>query len=321
MPNRFKLLIQEAWQGNAPLTATTILMLVLLFVSGVGLIVDDRIITGAPAWLKPAKFAVSTGIYSGTMAWVFGYLTIWPRLMRAVAWLMSLSLVIEVVIIDIQAARGTTSHFNVGTLLDATLFSIMGAFIGLLLLTSVVVLVALFRQSFFNSAWGWALRCGMLVTVIGSAAGGMMLRASADQLDQMRITHRPQILGAHTVGGADGSPGLPGVAWSRSHGDLRIPHFFGLHGIQIIPFLAFLLGRTRLSRRRQTDLILAAAASYLALVVILTWQALRGQSIVQPDAQMLEILAVWLATNAVVVAVLWRRSPTLSSVNASTAGL
>ncbi len=320
MPDRIKLGIQQAWQESAPLTAASILMLVLLFGSAVGLVVDDRVITGAPAWLKPTKFAISTAIYSGTMAWVFGYLTVWPRLMRAVGWLMSLSLVTEVVIIDIQAARGTTSHFNVGTALDATLFSIMGAFIGLLLLTSLVVLAALFRQSFFRPALGWALRSGMLITVIGSAAGGIMLRASPDQVGQMRITHRPQILGTHTVGGADGSPGLPGVAWSRSHGDLRIPHFFGLHGIQIIPFLAFLLARTRLSGRRQTNLILAAAVSYFALFVILSWQAFRGQSVVQPDTQTLEVIAIWLAATGIVIAFLCLRSPTRSAVKASTAG-
>ncbi len=299
---RFNRFLQLAWQENAALTATTILMLLAFIGSCLGLLFDQRIITGAPAWLKPAKFAISTAIYSATMVWLFGYITIWPRLIRAIGWALSVILVVEVGIIDIQAARGATSHFNVGTPLDAVLFSVMGTFIALLWLTSIVLQIALFRQSFFNAAWGWALRMGMLLTVIGAGAGGLMLRPTPEQLEQIRATNRPQIVGAHTVGAPDGGPGLPGLAWSRLHGDLRIPHFLGLHGIQIIPFFAFLLSRSRWSTRQQTSLILVAAASYLVLFAILSWQALRGQSIVQPDTQTLRVLAVWLSATILTAA-------------------
>ena len=44
------------------LTAGLMLMIGLLGVSVIGLLVDPRAITGAPAWLKPAKFAISTAI-------------------------------------------------------------------------------------------------------------------------------------------------------------------------------------------------------------------------------------------------------------------
>ena len=46
-------------------------MLAALGASLVGLWVDPRTITGAPAWLKPAKFAASIAIYSLTLAWLF----------------------------------------------------------------------------------------------------------------------------------------------------------------------------------------------------------------------------------------------------------
>src|SRR5215470_16275178 len=61
--------------------------------------------------------------------------------------------------------RGTTSHFNVATPLDAVPFGIMGTAIAVLWLASVGVLIALGRQKFSNTAWGWWLRLGMLVTV------------------------------------------------------------------------------------------------------------------------------------------------------------
>ena len=85
--------------------------------------------------------------------------------------------------------------------------------------------------------------------------------------------------------------GIPGVGWSTEHGDLRIPHFFGLHGIQVVPFLAWFV---LLRRRRATALVFTGAASYLSLVLILMWQALRGESIIRPDAATLGLLGVWL---------------------------
>lgn len=42
----------------------------LLIVAGIGLAVDPRMITGAPAWLKPAKFCISVIVYLVTLAWV-----------------------------------------------------------------------------------------------------------------------------------------------------------------------------------------------------------------------------------------------------------
>src|ERR1700676_4510253 len=168
LSNRLTVELRRLWRDSAPLTATSILMLAALAVSCAGILLDSRIITGMPAWLKPAKFAISTAIFSGSIAWLYRYITIWPRFMRATGCVLAAVLVFEVAIIDLQAARGTTSHFNAATGLDTVLFAVMGAAIGVLWLASVAVLVALFRQKFANSAWGWLLRLGMLTTVLGA---------------------------------------------------------------------------------------------------------------------------------------------------------
>jgi hypothetical protein len=272
-------------------------MIAAFMASCAGIILDQRIITGMPVWLKPAKFAISTAIFSGTIAWLYRYITIWPRFMRAIGWLLAAVLVFEVAIIDVQAARGTSSHFNATTPLDATLFAVMGGAIAMLWLASVAVLIALFREKFRNPSLGWLLRLGMLTTVLGSAGGGLMLRMTPEQAATQRANHTVRAVGGHTVGAPDGGPGLPGVGWSTQHGDLRIPHFVGLHGLQIIPFIGWLAMRSRRMQttRKQTSFAFAIAASYLALVGILTWQALRGQSIVDPDGATLLTIAVWLA--------------------------
>jgi hypothetical protein len=77
-------LIRRLWQASPPLTAVGLLMLAAAVVSAIGVFVDPRIITGAPAWLKPFKFAVSTAVYSLTLAWIFTYLPGWPRATRIV---------------------------------------------------------------------------------------------------------------------------------------------------------------------------------------------------------------------------------------------
>ena len=122
-----KILLKRLWLTDARLTAVGLIMFPLLAATGVALLIDPREIGGAPAWMKPAKFAASIGIYTLTLAWVFTYLPHWAKTRRIVSWVTTVTMVIEIVIIDLQAWRGTTSHFNVGTVLDGVLFTRDGA--------------------------------------------------------------------------------------------------------------------------------------------------------------------------------------------------
>jgi hypothetical protein len=285
--------LSRLWAGSPVLTAAGLLMTAVLALSVIGVLADPRIITGAPAWLKPAKFAISTAIYMLTLAWIFTLLPEWRRTRTAVGWVTAVVLVLEVVIIDAQAWRGTTSHFNVGTALDGVLFGIMGSAIALQTLTSAAVAVALWRQRFTDRALGWALRFGLIITILGASTGGLMTRPTDAQLEAARATGRMPIAGAHTVGAPDGGPGLPGTGWSVEHGDLRIPHFIGLHAMQALPLLALLLRRRHAPETARVRVMFVAAASYVALFAILLSQALAGQSLVQPDGATMGALSAW----------------------------
>lgn len=294
--------ISSIWQESRALTATAGVMLLDLVFTLIGLVFDGRTIGGMPAWLKPAKFAISTAIFAASIAWLFQYL---PDFRRSKQWLgtaLAVILIIEVGIIDWQAARGTTSHFNVSTPQNAAFFAIMGVSIGMLWLLSVWILILLFRQTFKDRVWAWALRLGMLISVLGSATGGLMTTPTHDQLAAMKRHERVAVIGAHTVGAPDGGPGVPGVGWSAQHGDLRIPHFLGLHALQIIPLLVWW-------RRRKSTMrfVFAIAGSYFSLCLILLWQALRGESIVEPSSLTLVALGVWLMAT-VSALVPWQRN-------------
>jgi len=294
--------LRRLYTTDAPLTITGLLMAAGLAAALAGLGLDPRVITGAPAWLKPAKFAASTAIYTFTLAWMFTYLPDWLRTRRIVGRATAAILIVEVGAIYVQAWRGTTSHFNVGTPLDAALFAAMGIGIVLQLLASVVVAVALWRQRFGDAALGWALRLGMTVSIVGASTGGLMTRPTAAQLANARATHRMAVAGAHTVGAPDGEPGLPGTGWSLSHGDLRVPHFLGLHAMQALPMVALLLTRRRGSDARAVRLTFVAAGSYFALFALLLVQALSGESVVAPSPAFVSGFTIWAAATAVIAA-------------------
>ncbi len=279
------------WHASPPLTGVGLLMLVAAAASVVGMLVDPRIITGAPAWLKPFKFAISTAIYSLTLAWIFTWLPDWPRLRRVVGWTTAIVFVLEVAIIDFQAWRGTTSHFNVSTPLNATLFAVMGSAILVQTLVSVAVAIALWRHRFTDRALGWALRLGMTLTIIGALTGPLMTRPTAAQLAAARAGERMTVVGAHTVGAVDGGPGVPLTGWSREHGDLRAAHFIGLHAVQALALIAVGLRRWRRPEAVRVQVLLAAAASYLSLFLLLLVEALRGRSILASDT--LLSIGIW----------------------------
>ncbi|MGE3843104.1 MAG: hypothetical protein AB7I50_16135 [Vicinamibacterales bacterium] len=287
------------WRTDQVLTASGLGLLGLLLPFTLAdLALDPRIIAGAPAWLKPAKFAASTGVYCLTLAWVFGYLPDWPRLRRVVSTSTVAIFFLEVGIIGLQAFRGTTSHFNVATTLDATLFGIMGMAIVVQTAMSTLVAVALWKQPVDDRPMAWALRAGIVIAILGASTGGLMTRPTLAQLEEAERTQRMTVAGAHTVGAPDGGPGLPGTGWSLHHGDIRVAHFVGLHALQALPLLAWMLTLTRHSEGVRTRLLVAAASSYVSLFGLLLAQALRGQSVVEPDRLMLTLLASWLAASA-----------------------
>ena len=292
-------MLQRMWRTSPELIATAALMGVVLAGALAGLAIDSRVITGAPAWLKPAKFAVSIAIYTVTLAWIFTRFPEWPRMRRIIGWITALTMVLEMTIIATQAWRGTTSHFNVGTPLDAVLFSIMGGAIVMQTFSTIAVAVALWRHRFEDLALGRALRFGMSITIAGALIGGLMTRPTTAQLEAARAGGRMTISGAHTVGAPDGGPGLPGTGWSTEHGDVRVAHFIGLHAIQALPVLVLLLRRGGVAPAERARMMLVAGPSYAAFCGILLLQAFRGVPVVAPDASTLAQLAAWSVATAI----------------------
>jgi hypothetical protein len=299
----WKRLVAAGYSASPALTVLGFIMAADLVFCLAGLAVDHRMITGAPAWLKPAKFALSTMIAAWSFAFCLASASVWPHIRRGLDVALTLGLLIEIALIDMQAARGTSSHFNIGSHFDAAVFAVMGISIACIWLSMLLLTILLFGQPFARAAWGWSLRLGMMLALIGTGSGGLMTMPNSQQLAEAHATGSLPIAGGHTVGASDGGRGLPVTGWSADHGDLRIAHFLGMHGLQVLPLLAWWIARRKApaDERTQRNLIFAAATSYLALFGLVLWQAFRGQSIAQPDGLTLGSLAGWLVTTAIAV--------------------
>jgi hypothetical protein len=256
------------------LLAGTAVAAVSLAVALVGLVVDPRQIAGSPAWLKPAKFGVSITVYLVTLQWILAFVRGHRRLLLVVSGVTLLVLVVEIGLIDLQVVRGTTSHFNKSTPFDAAVFNMMGTLISSLFVVTVIAAVLVLRIKGLDAGIAAGMRWGLVLALLGMGEAVLMTT---------NFGWSPG--GGHTVGAPDGGPGLPITGWSTEHGDLRIAHFVGLHALQALPILAWALTAfTSLGSRTRARLVAVAGAGYGGAMLLLTWQALRGQALLRPDA-------------------------------------
>ncbi len=241
----------HAWLGAAHLLLAVTLLVAMPF--------DDVILLGIDRWTKPFKFAVSIAIFLWTFGWFLDYIRS-RTLRRLLEWTVAATMVVEIVLITTQAARGVTSHFNVATAMDGAVFSVMGAAIGINTLCALAMLLSvLIRPPERARLALWGLRLGLIVFLLGSGVGGAL------------VAHR-----GHTVGAPDGGPGLPLVNWSTTAGDLRVAHALGLHAFQFLPLVAFWLASTRRQESRSLRLLFGVGVGYAAVTLAAFLQAIGG---------------------------------------------
>ena len=237
------------------------LMLCLLVACFCAMPFDERLVLGINPWTKPAKFCLSGAIYLWTIAWYLGQLRGLPRLGRLIGVGTAVTMTLEIALIVMQGARGARSHFNMDSGFDGLVFGLMGLLIMVVLLLAVLLQFALlFRLPTGPRAFGWSLPLGMALFLGGSAVGGEMVALST-----------------HSVGVADGGPGLPFLNWSTEGGDLRVSHLLGLHGLQILPLVGWLLARKFRYGRRGTFLLVVFFLAYVLMATGLYLQATAGE--------------------------------------------
>ncbi|MGK8522725.1 hypothetical protein ACRS6B_14700 [Nocardia asteroides] len=303
----------SAWQGasagsavrgrlHRPLLGTVAAMAALVGFSIVAMLVDDRLLLGESVWLKPMKFGLAFFLYSLTLAWL---LSLPHKGSRATWWLGTVFAVtgfVDVGFIVVQAARGTFSHFNtqddpvnsIGQVVFAS--GVPGLF-----LANLVIVLILAWQRLVDRPTARAIHAGLALAVVGMALGYLMgftgkqlVRDSDGRIVELAAGHTV-VADTSDLAPRDAMGGMPITHWSTVGGDLRVPHFVGLHGIQILLLVAVALAwlapryRWLRSERARAAVVGVVAAGYAGLLALVFWQAMRAQSLIHPDT------ATWVA--------------------------
>jgi hypothetical protein len=297
--------LRTATRWHRPLVALSVFMIAVVVVSAVGLLVDGRVVNGSPVWLKPLKFGISFALFGATLAWM---LTLSRRAPRTGWWAGTVIAVVsigEMAAVLTQVVRGKASHFNNETPFDDALFGLMGNMIVVLWVATLVVSVVVSLQRQAEPATTWAIRFGLGLSLVGMLLAFLMTQPTADQLADLEADRPSPAIGAHSVGVPDGGPSMPVTGWSTTGGDLRIPHFIGIHALQALPLLSLLLVALASGVPALADsttrlrLVLVAAAGYAGVIAVLTWQALRGQPLLHPDTTTLTAAGTLVALLAI----------------------
>jgi len=203
---------------------------------------------GPLSFRKPGAFGLSFGVTLITLTWVSQFVRMGPRTRGALIAAFTIACLFESTLVSMQAWRGVPSHFNVTTPFDArvAMSLAIGGFV--LILVIVTLAIASFRR---NAAVPIslmiAIRAGFVALVLAQAVGGLMI---AKGMTLMRAGH-PEL--AYATGGT-----------------FKPIHAVTMHGIQLLPVVAWLLSYVNLTERQRSAIVLALAACYLVVVIITT---------------------------------------------------
>ncbi|HWL65475.1 MAG TPA: hypothetical protein VNP73_05820 [Actinomycetota bacterium] len=201
---------------------------------------------GPISWRKPVLFGFSFGITVVTLTWVMSFLKLKPLSGWIAAGVMSVSALLEVFLVSMQKWRGVESHFNDKTTFDSSVFGIMGLMVGVMIFVIVYLTVRAFIRLEAPPSLALGIRLGFLILLLSQATGIMMIA-------------------------------VYGNVWGDA-GAMKTPHALTMHGIQVLPALAVLLGRADTTEERRVRLVRMAAMGYAALAAATLIQTYSGRA-------------------------------------------
>ena len=259
-------MLHQARSGSPLLWRSALAFLLFFVITYAGTFIDGRLFNGVSQWEKPAKFFLSLSLHMATLSWGLALL---PRGLRQAPAIRLASIAVlaaaigEMIYIAFRAARGEASHFNETTTIAFLLYAAMG--MGAVILSAMTGFIGwrILRQA-PESALAFATGLGFILAgILAVLFGGYM------------SGH-----GSHWVGGIPSdATGLPFFHWSTTGGDLRVPHFFGLHIMQALPILGVLV--QDFSPAQAKGLIAFGAVIWVGLSFLIFFQAVLGMPFIR----------------------------------------
>ena len=228
------------------------------------LLTPDAVLEGPIGFRKPMVFGLSAGFTLVTMGWLLKFYKSRPRLHTAMMAMMSAALIIEIIIIDVQRFRSLPSHFNMGTPLDAALWSIMGLSILIFASVSTTQAILSFGKLTGSPTMNLAIRTSMILFFFSQISGQLIVSHGMNQVMVEGTFVLENIEHSTTVGEA---------------GNLKLPHAISLHSIQALPLLTLLLPVVVLSRRALRALVLGGALGFASITLFTQLHAYNGKHI------------------------------------------
>jgi hypothetical protein len=209
---------------------------------------------GPVSWRKPTTFGLSFGLTLITIAWVSSFLRIGDRARTGLLGVFAAACVAETAMIDLQAWRHVPSHFDMETPFNTAISMLLAVGGGVL----IVVLVTLTVRAFganpgVPASTRLALRAGFVTLLVALASGAIMI---ARGVVLVRTGHQQA---AYSAGGF-----------------LKPVHAVTMHGILVLPGLAWLLSFTDASESRRTRVIAWTTAAYaVAIAAVIVFSLSR----------------------------------------------
>lgn len=220
---------------------------------------------GPVSWRKPTVFGLSFGVTVVTITWLTTLLTVDRRVRGALIVALAGASTGEVALVSMQQWRGVPSHFNVTTPFDGAVFQVMGLLVMIVGVVVVAVTVLSFVRVQARASMRLAVRSGLLLLLVAQGVGGAMI-------------------GAGTVE-------LPDPAAYTAGAPLKLSHAVTMHGVQILPAIAWLLSFTAWAEARRVRVVALALTGHIGLAAVAIALGFQGDGALDAGATLLLVAA------------------------------
>jgi hypothetical protein len=254
--------LAEAYRGGTRVERACYLVAAVLVASGIFhlgvLLATGGTWSGPVSWRKPTTFGLSFGLTVATLTWVLSFLPMAQRTRARLLVAFATAGAVEVAGITAQAWRRVPSHFiPPGRATGLDLLAAVAAASGAVVIVTVVVtstVLTLRRHDEVDPGMVLALRVGFLALLLAMAIGVLMLAGG-------------QVL-TRTQGDV-----APAFAFTAV---LKPGHAATMHGVLVLPAIAWLLRFTGGSESFRLTVVRLAAAGYGAFAAIVVAETLAG---------------------------------------------
>jgi hypothetical protein len=221
----------------------------LLILSGLAhlaiLVISGGSWEGPLSFRKPTTFGLSFGLTLVNVTLIVSFLSFRDRTRALLLGIFAAACVLETFLVSLQAWRAVPSHFNVETPFDAAVAQALAAGGFTLVAVIVVLTVMVLRdQTSLPPGLRLATRAGMVALVGAQVVGGVMISTG------MRLVFAGDPQRAYATGG-----------W------LKPVHAALMHGILVLPVVAWLISRTEWAEPTQIRAVWTCITLYALGVV------------------------------------------------------